>query len=258
VITAAQVSILSAFLAGWQWLPTVDWLASRSHVFDRFFISSPSLVDERLYGLWFGAESATPIWQYTWNTMSAAAVGLAIGMTAGAVLGLLLGSFRAADQIMRPFIIAMNATPRIALIPVIVLIFGPTFKGSVIVSVMVTFFVAFFNAYEGARTVVPQLVQNAKVLGASRLRITLHIRLPYVLAWTFAALPLAATFSVIAVVTGEILIGYPGLGRLINLATSTGDATLTFSVVIVLSMLGLLTVGTTGLLTRRVLHWWGK
>jgi NitT/TauT family transport system permease protein len=257
-IAVAQAGVLTAVLSGWQWLPSISWLSKRSHIFDRFFISSPADVAQRLYSITFGSQNITPIWSYTWNTVSAATVGLAIGITLGGAAGLILGSFDTADKILRPFLVAMNATPRIALIPVVVLIFGPTFKGSVMVSVMVTFFIAFFNAYEGARTVTPQLIQNARILGANSLRITLHIRLPYVLAWTFAALPLAATFSVIAVVTGEILIGSPGLGRLINVATSTGDATLTFAVVIILSLLGVLTVAVAGLMTRRVLHWWGK
>jgi NitT/TauT family transport system permease protein len=257
-ITGIQLGLLLIFLAAWQWLPSIPWLARQSHVFDSFFVSSPTKIAQRLRELFAGQDSVTPIWTYIWNTISASTIGLAIGMSLGAAFGLLLGSSAVLSDIFRPFLVALNAIPRIALIPIVVVLFGPTNLGSITVSVMVTFFVAFFNAYEGARSVAPQLIQNAGLLGAGRAGIMRHVRLPYVVAWTIAALPLAATFSVIAVVTGELLIGAPGLGLLLGNATSTADATLTFSLVIILSVLGLVTVLTADQISRRVLHWWAK
>ncbi len=59
-------------------------------------------------------------------------------------------------------------------------------------------------------------------------------------------------------VTGELLIGAPGLGLLLGNATSTADATLTFSLVIILSVLGLVTVLLADQISKRVLHWWAK
>jgi NitT/TauT family transport system permease protein len=257
-ITAIQLALFLVFLAAWQWLPTIPWLASKSHVFDSFFVSSPSKIFQRLRELFSGADSVTPIWSYIWNTISASTIGLLIGMSLGAVFGLILGSSAVLSDILRPFLVALNAIPRIALIPIVVVLFGPTTLGSITVSVMVTFFVAFFNAYEGARSVAPPLIQNARLLGAGRAGVMRHVRLPYVLAWTIAALPLAATFSVISVVTGELLIGAPGLGLLLGNATSTADATLTFSLVIILSVLGLVTVLGADQISKRVLHWWAK
>jgi NitT/TauT family transport system permease protein len=252
-----RVALLVIVLAAWQWLPTVSWLSTRYNIFDRFFVSSPSEIGSSLWNLMFG-ESNTPIWSYTWHTMSASIVGLVIGMVLGGLFGLALGSSPLASEIFRPFIVALNATPRIAFIPIVVLLWGASLTGSVVVSLMITFFVAFFNAYEGARTVSPPLIQNATVLGASKYSIMWHIRLPYVLAWTLASLPLAATFSVVTVVTGEVLIGSPGLGRLLVTATSTANATLTFVLVVVLAVLGFALVTVAELLTRRLLHWWGK
>jgi NitT/TauT family transport system permease protein len=179
-------------------------------------------------------------------------------MTIGAAVGLVLGSVRILADIFRPFVVALNAIPKIALIPIVVLLFGPTFKGTMSTAIMTTFIVTFFNAFAGARSVTPQLVQNATLLGASPVQVMLRIRLPYVIAWTLAVLPLLATFSVIAVVTAELLIGYPGLGRLILEATTTADATLTFSVVLILTIVGVTVVGVAGLISKRVLHWWGK
>jgi len=123
---------------------------------------------------------------------------------------------------------------------------------------MVVFFVAFFNAFEGGRTVAPHLLDNSSILGASRWQLMWHVRMRYVLAWALAALPLGATFAITTAVTAEILTGYAGMGALITEASSAADASLTFSVVVVLSVVGLGVYGASELLKRRVLYWWGK
>ena len=80
--------------------------------------------------------------------------------------------------------------------------------------------------------------------------------MPYVLAWTIAALPLCLTFGFLSVVTAEILTGAHGLGKLISTASVTVDSTLTFTVVIVLSVMAIITVSLASVMTRRILHWW--
>lgn len=257
-IIAAQAVVLGLTLAAWQWLPSIQWLSDQSKVFDRYFVSSPSLIAERLWNLLFSPELRGLTWEYIWLTVNASLVGLVIGMVSGGVLGLAVAANDWMSSVFHPFAVALNAIPRIALIPVIVVVLGPTFQASVMISVIVVFFIAFFNAFEGARTVSPNLTNNARIMGASGLQIMRRVRAPYAAAWTMASLPLAGTFSVIAVITGEILTGSGGLGSLIVRSTSTADATLTFAVVVLLSLIGVAVVGVAGQIKSRVLHWWGK
>jgi NitT/TauT family transport system permease protein len=70
------------------------------------------------------------------------------------------------------------------------------------------------------------------------------------------ALPLAVTFSLLTVVTGEVLTGYAGFGRLISLSNLTSDATTTFAVALYLGVIGVLAVAIAQLVRNRVLHWW--
>jgi len=205
-----------------------------------------------------GSKDTGAIWPFMVPTLEAALVGIVVGLALGAGAGLALGSSPFLSQVFRPFIIAMNAIPRIALIPIVVILVGPTFQASIVICVLVVFFVGFFNAYEGSRSVSPDLLNNAKVLGANSSQVMWHIRSRYALAWTLATLPLAATFSVIAVVTGEFLTGYPGLGRLIVVASYSADATLTWAVVVVLATMGLAIVGIADVLKQRLLHWWAR
>jgi NitT/TauT family transport system permease protein len=203
-----------------------------------------------------GRNQSPKMWTYLKPTLEASVIGTAIGMVTGALAGLLLSNSPLLTKILHPFVVGINAVPRIALIPIIVIIGGIGLQTTVIISVLVVFFVTFFNAFEGGRTVSPQLLQNAKILGAKPWQIMWYVRRPYVFAWSMASLPLALTFSLLTVVTTEILTGQKGMGYLISFSTSTADATLTFASVVVLSVAGMAIVGISAIVKRRALRWW--
>lgn len=257
-VRLTQAGIVAVALLGWQFLPQISALQDVSKAFDPYFVSSPALVAHKLGDLFTGADGSPLIWSYVFPTVLASLLGTVIGMVLGALCGLVLSNFAFASETLRPFIIAINATPRVALVPIIVIVFGPTLGSSVIVSVLVVFFVAFFNAYEGGTSVREELVQNARLLGAGDWKVLTTIRLPFVMAWTLAGLPLAVTFAVITVVTAEILTGYPGLGSLLLQASTTADSSLTFAVVLVLAVVGVVIVVAADAVRNRILHWWGK
>jgi NitT/TauT family transport system permease protein len=253
-----QVLLLVVLLLGWEFVPQIPWLSSNSNFFNPFFVSSPSRIAARLVGLATGSGDSVLVWSYLWPTIYASAMGTAIGMAGGAALGVLLSNFAWLSAILRPFVVGINATPRVALVPVIVLLFGPTLTASVVIAVLVVFFIAFFNAYEGGTSVVPELVFNSQLLGGSRWQILRRVRLPYAVAWTIAGLPVTVTFAILSVVTAEVLTGYPGMGRLLLVATSTAEASLTFSVVVILAAVGLITVWFADEVRARILHWWAR
>jgi NitT/TauT family transport system permease protein len=254
-VVAIQVAIVAAFLLGWQFIPQIPGLGDLSPVFDPFFISSPVRVGETLYAL-FSGQGIAPIWPYLQQTVQSALLGTFGGTVIGATAGILLSNDERLNQILRPFVLAINAIPRIALIPIIVIIFGATVTTTVVTAVIIVTFVVFFNAYEGGRSVPRHVLENAILMEASPRQVMQHIRLPYVLAWTFAALPNAVSFGLVGVVTAEILTGFAGIGRLLVVSVTTASSSLTFSVVVVLSVVGVTLVSLTELLKRRWLHWW--
>jgi NitT/TauT family transport system permease protein len=257
-VLGLQVLIVIVVLLAWEYLPKIGDLRTKSHLFDPFFISSPSKIASRIDDILTGRHGSFEIWSYLGKTLLGAMLGTLIGMALGTLVGLLLSASRFLSRVFNPFVVGLNAVPRVALIPVIVVLVGPNLTASVVVVVLVVFFVAFFNAFEGGRTVPHRLLENSELLGASRWQEMWYIRLPYVLAWSLAALPLAVTFAILSVVTAEILTGVPGVGQLITNATANADATGTFAIVVVLSVVSIAIVGTMGLVRSRVLHWWDK
>lgn len=254
-VLVAQIAILVVFLAMWEYAPKAEWIREIVVFADPYYISSPTEVGRKSIDLMLGRD-ALSIWPYLTQTFVAACLGILIGVIGGAICGLILSESRGLSLVLQPYLVAINAIPRIALVPIVVLIFGPTQTSSVVTTVLVVFFLVFFNAYEGGKAVPIQVVQNARILGATRSQVALTIRARYVQAWTFAALPNAVSFGFVGVVTAEILTGTVGMGRLISDSVSTVQPALTFAVVIMLSVLGLVLVGAANVLSRRALHWW--
>jgi NitT/TauT family transport system permease protein len=256
LVAASQVSIVAVLLAAWQFLPQIESLRSVSSVFDPYFVSSPTDVFDRLWTLTTGGDPTTNLWSVAAVTVLASLLGCLIGTVAGVAVGLALAMNDLAARIARPFVTAFNAMPRVALIPVIVVITGPTTTSSVIAAVLIVFFLVFFNAYEGAMQVPEDVLRNTRILGATNVQQTLRVRFPFVLGWVSAAIPNAIAFSLVAVVTAEILVGSGGIGRLLLNSVTAVDPALTFAIVVFLSAIGIALVVSAEKLQQRLLHWW--
>lgn len=255
LILVAQLLLLATFLAIWQWAPSWDALRHQFTFLDPFFISSPRLVANKLVDLTTGRHDFPEIWPYFTETMKATLIGTSAGIAIGGLGGLILSQADLAYRILAPFITVINATPRIALIPIVIIIVGPGTTASAVTAITIVAFIIFFNALQGGRQIPAATTQNVRILGARSVQVMLHVRLPYVLAWTFAALPNAIAFGIVSVVTAEILSGGVGLGGLLSQAINTADATLTFAIVAVLATVGAALVITAAAVQARVLHW---
>ncbi len=254
--TMLRLVIIAVVLALWEWLPSIEPLRSYSPLLDPFFVSSPKLVATRLIDLLFSRNGQPSLWPSLAGTLEGSLLGVAIGTVLGGLAGLALSNSYRAGQVLQPFISFFNSAPRIAFVPIFVILAGPTLLASVLTAVVVVFFLVFYNAYSGGSSIPTATLDNARLLGATEREMMWQIRLPYVLVWTAASLPNAVSFGLVAVVTAEILTGQPGMGRLLFTSISTVDSTLTFTIVVILSVIGSVLVAIVDRLQRRALHWW--
>ncbi len=238
----AQVAIVLWLLATWEWgfmlNERFDWLVP--DILDPYFVSQPSEIWERFLSLAcftdingvsvFGTETGftgclarTPdnLWAMTWATLYNTFWGFVVGVGSGVLIGLVLGRYEGLARIFEPFIIAVNSLPRIALVPLIVLMFGLGDLSKVMTAWVIVFFLVFFNTYEGARSVDRDHINAARLLGASDWQITRTVVVPSTMAWVFASLTPAVSFSLIGVIVGEFIGAEKGLGKVIIEAEAT-------------------------------------
>lgn len=256
LVYTIRAAIVAVFLLLWQFVPEIHGLRGVSPVFDPFFISSPTRVWHTIRELATGTGDQPLVWKYLLRTIEATLIGFTVGTIAGAVLGLVLSNSPRLSDVVRPFITMANSVPRIALVPIFVIIAGPSITGSVLTAIFVVLFIVFFNAFSGGTSVPPEALRNATLLGASRFELMWKLRARYVLVWTFAALPNAISFSLVSVVAAELFIGTVGTGQLLLLSVSSVDASLTFAIVILLSIVGVVMVGIAEAARSRLLRWW--
>jgi NitT/TauT family transport system permease protein len=253
--TLIQAAIVACFLAGWQYLPEVPGVKDSVKWLNPFFISSPSGALKTVWQLGRGQVQAVSLWSDLGTTVGSAVLGAVLGLILGALVGLVLSNSRALSEVGRPFIVLMNTVPLVAVIPIIVIIVGPTIAASVAAVTVAVFFLAFHSAYEGGLSIQQSMIDNAVLLGASKFAVMRTIRLPQVAIWTFAIVPNAISAGLLGSVFTELLTGIPGMGTLVQSAIVNLDSKLMFAVVLILAVVGLLLYWLTRKLRSMVIRW---
>ncbi|QSE90651.1 ABC transporter permease subunit [Rhodococcus pseudokoreensis] len=244
-----------AFLLAWEFIPQIDGISGTAKWLDPFFISSPTAVAQTVWDLGAGNIPGASLWSYLYSTLFSTVVGATIGLVLGAAAGLVLSNSPKVNDVLQPFIVLLNSVPRVALIPIIVIVVGPSLGAAVISVAMTVFFLGFFNAYEGGLTIQQAMIDNAKLLGAGKTEVMRTIRLPMVAIWTFAVVPNAISFGLLSAVFTELLTGIPGIGTLLQNATVNVNADLMFAVVVILAVVGLVLYWLALKLRSAVIRW---
>ncbi|RDI49799.1 ABC transporter permease [Nocardia mexicana] len=242
-----RIALIALWLGSWE-LTASLWI-------DPFFYSKPSLIWQRIVEWFTEGTQFGSIWLQIFTTVEEAVLGFAIGTVAGVVLGVLLGRSRYWAEVLAPFIKALNAVPRIVLASLFIIWFGLGLESKVATVVVLTFFAVFFNAFTGAREVDGNVINNARILGASRWQVLSQIVLPSATTWILSSLHTAFGFALIGAVVGEYAGASKGLGLLISNAQGTFDAAGIYAGMIIITVVALLAEWGIGFAEGRLLKW---
>ncbi|WP_327115205.1 ABC transporter permease [Nocardia sp. NBC_01730] len=231
------------------------WELTASVWIDPFFYSKPSLIWARLVEWFTEGTQFGSIWLQIYTTVQEAVLGFAIGTVAGVVLGVLLGRSRYWADVLAPFIKALNAVPRIVLASLFIIWFGLGLSSKVATVVVLVFFAVFFNAFTGAREVDGNVINNARILGASRRQVLASIVLPSATTWILSSLHTAFGFALIGAVVGEYAGASKGLGLLISNAQGTFDSAGIYAGMIIITVIALIAEWAIGMAENRLLKW---
>jgi NitT/TauT family transport system permease protein len=252
-IAVYQLILLCVLLGLWEGLTRVPYLIKNTFL-DPFFISRPSLIGQQLWNWTFGTQAGFLL-PHLASTLGATLLGLVVATSTGFLVGLLLSQSPIMAKTLNPFIVSLNSLPRIAMVPLITMVFGLGLLAKVVTAWFVVFFLIFFNTFKGSVSIEKHLLQFCQTLGGTPRQIMWSVRVPSALAWTFAALPNAISFSLVAVVIAEFVGTTKGMGYLIVTALSTLNATEMFAAITVLGLSGIALVAIAERVERRLLRW---
>jgi ABC-type nitrate/sulfonate/bicarbonate transport system permease component len=182
-------------------------------------------------------------------------VGYAAGSALGVAFGLLLGSNRIADWMIRPLIEIQRTLPTPAIVPPLILLLGVDDGLKIFIVMLAVFSPVFVNTYGGVRSLDATLLLTARTFGLSKTATLLKIMLPATLPAIGAGMRTAISLALIMAVIGEMISGASGVGNYLMSMQYAMRADSMYAAVICLAACGYLFNRAFMWLERRVLHW---
>jgi len=216
-----------------------------------FIFPAPSKVAA---ALWNGFASGL-YQKHLSHTLLETLLGFLLGSALGFFLGAAVALNRYVEYFFYPYIVMFQSLPKVALAPLIVVWFGLGLKSQVVNAALVAFFPLLVNTMVGLKSADEDRVNLMRSLAASDSQIFWMLRLPNALPFVMAGLDVAMIFALIGAIVAEFVGARAGLGMLIQSMNFNMDVSGQFSVLLILSIVGLLLNRCILLIRRRILFW---
>ena len=189
------------------------------------------------------------------HTLLETLLGFVLGSALGFLLGAVVAMNRYVEYFFYPYIVMFQSVPKVALAPLIVVWFGLGMKSQVVNAALVACFPLLVNTIAGMKSADEDRINLMRSLAASNRQVFWMLRLPSALPFVMAGLEVAMIFALIGAIVAEFVGSQAGLGMLIQSMNFNMDVAGQFSVLLILSILGLLLNRCILLLRRRILFW---
>lgn len=188
-------------------------------------------------------------------TMNALTVGYALSVVVGLFVGVLLGRRSTLSRLLEPYVDAVYATPRVVIVPLVIIWFGVGYVGRVFLIWLGTVIPIILNTAIGVRNARPDLVEVARSMGASERDLIRHVIMPASVPYVVAGLRIGAGRALVGVIVAEIFLDLTGLGGIIQTESQYFRTANMLAAVIVVAALGAIIIGSLGGLERRFQSW---
>jgi NitT/TauT family transport system permease protein len=232
-ILATQVGILVGIIALWEAGARMGWV-------NGFFWSQPTAVWNTM--LIFFTEGDA--WVDISFTFRSTIFGFLIGTTAGSLIGLSFWWSRNYAAVVQPYIICFESIPKLALAPLIILVFGLGLTSKVAIATALTIVVSTLTTAAGVKALDPDGEKLFYSLGATRWQVFRKLVVPFCLPWIISVLRVNIGLALTGAIVGEFIASQHGLGRQILYAGQTYDIALVWVAVLVLSTLAVVMYAT--------------
>lgn len=189
------------------------------------------------------------------RAMEVLGVGFAIAAVVGILVGILMGRSSVARRILNPYVSFFQATPLIALTPLVVIWTGIGFNAEVLITVLLGVWSVIINTEEGVRNTPSTLLDMARVYHAGELSVVRNVAVPNAVPYIFAGLRIALAKSLIGVIIAEMDISLKGLGGLIQNAGDAFQTAPLLAAIICSSVVGVIGTIILEVLRRRIAPW---
>lgn len=236
-ITNKAAPVISVVFIGLLWL-----FVSEGGIIPSYMLPSPIEVVKAFFSEFSILMSHAAV------TMQEAVYGLLTGTALGFVFAVLMDRFEFLYKAMYPLLVITQTVPTIAIAPVLVLWMGFSMAPKITLVVITTFFPITVSLLDGFKSVSAEEINLLRSMGAGRLKIFRHIKLPSALEQFFSGLKVSASYAVVGAVISEWLGGFEGLGVYMTRVKKAYAFDKMFAVIILVSLVSLLLMAVVALL----------
>jgi NitT/TauT family transport system permease protein len=225
------------------------WLATVVFGIEKFLLPSPKDVFEAY------AEHQRYLLEQTWVTLLETVQGFALSIVVGVPIALLIVSSKILERMIYPLLLAVNAVPKIAIAPILLVWLGFGTWPKVIMVFLVCFFPIVISTASGMKSAPAELVELMRSLDSSRVQEFFKLRLRYAMPQVFVGLKVAISLAVIGAVIAEFVGAKAGLGYVIVQSGASIDTALAFAAMTLLAIMSITLFYGLVLLERVLLPW---
>lgn len=207
------------------------------YIFDypQYILPRPSDI---AISIWGNLVTERILWFHIGYTMTEVMIGFFIGAGIGLILGIWIALSHFAERIFYPYIVALQALPKVAIAPLFVIWLGFGMSSRIGIAATIAMFPVIVNTFIGLRHTDRERILFLRSLSASKWQIFTKVQLPSALPLIFAGLDLAIVLSIIGAIVGELVSGLHGLGSAIMQKNFSLDTAGIFAILLVLAFMG--------------------
>ena len=192
---------------------------------------------------------------FCWDTLWTTVIGFFIAIAGGVMLGVLIGASPLIYSGLYPLLIAFNAVPKVAIVPILMIWLGVGAAPAIITAFVISFFPIVVNVATGLATIEPEMIDVLYSLGATRFEILRKVGIPRAMPYLFASLKVAITLAFIGSVISETVGGNRGIGFLMLSAGARNDTATTFAGLFAIAIMGVAMYAVCALVEQRMTRW---
>jgi len=238
------LAMVVLFFAGWTWYV-------RAANVSRFILPEPMAI----FAAFVKLLQEPDIWSHVWLTVYETLSGFAIAIVAGVFLGVVMGKLRLVEIALKPFVIATQVVPKIALAPLFILWFGFGPESKIVISAVLSFFPIFSNTMLGIKSVDFGYREVMTTFRASPWQRFRFLELPSALPYILTGMEVGIVLAIIGAIVGEFIGANHGLGYLAVATLQELQVDTLFGVILLLAIIGLTMYFAVVMLRRWLVPW---
>ena len=223
LVIVTQILILVLGLFVWEYL-------SSNSIINSFIYSSPSKIINTIIGLY----RENNIFNHIWITVYETVISFSLATILGTIIAVILWYSKFLYKVFDPYLTVINSLPKVALGPIIIIIFGANINSIIIMALLISLIITITQVYSGFINTDKNKIKLMNSFGASKLQILRYLIIPYNYHVIISSLKINVSMSLVGVIMGEFLVSKSGIGYLINYGSEVFNLDLVFAGIVIL------------------------